>query len=445
LLAGAHLHEHNDTDDDGWADVAGYERGVFRPRLFWDGGDGRTAFFTAGATYENRDGGTMAGAVLPVTGLPYQEALETRRFDIGGSGQFVVRNRHVISIRAAAASQWHRHQFGDVLERDRHTTFFGEVAARTAVGRHTWVAGLAIERNTYDPADVPRFAYAFTVPGIFLQDDIAVRPWITLSASARLDYHSEYGLFFSPRLSAFLRSGDWSSRFSVSQGFFGPTPLTEETEAAGLARLQIVGPLEAERGRSVSADLTRNIGPLSTTFTLFASRVRKPLHVERSDRYELSSLQNSATNTGLELLATIRHEPFSLTASYTYVRARERLNDGQAIDVALTPRHSVGLVGMWEIENQVRIGLETYYTGSQRLEVNPFRETSRPYFIVGALAERRFGPARVFFNAENLTNVRQTRWDPLIRPAQSADGRWTVDAWAPLDGRVFNGGVRLDF
>jgi outer membrane receptor for ferrienterochelin and colicins len=41
--------------------------------------------------------------------------------------------------------------------------------------------------------------------------------------------------------------------------------------------------------------------------------------------------------------------------------------------------------------------------------------------------------------------VRQTRWDPVIRPTQSADGRWTVDAWAPLEGRVINGGLRIVF
>jgi hypothetical protein len=32
------------------------------------------------------------------------------------------------------------------------------------------------------------------------------------------------------------------------------------------------------------------------------------------------------------------------------------------------------------------------------------------------------------------------------RPVCDAiDGRWTVDAWAPLDGRVVNGGVRVQF
>jgi iron complex outermembrane receptor protein len=52
---------------------------------------------------------------------------------------------------------------------------------------------------------------------------------------------------------------------------------------------------------------------------------------------------------------------------------------------------------------------------------------------------------RLFLNLENLTNVRQTRWNCLLRPTRCPDGRWTVDAWAPLDGRVINGGVRLIF
>ena len=86
-----------------------------------------------------------------------------------------------------------------------------------------------------------------------------------------------------------------------------------------------------------------------------------------------------------------------------------------------------------------------YYTGRQRLEANPYRDISKPYVVVGVLAERRVGPLRLFINGENLTGVRQTRWDPILRPDRAIDGRWTVDAWAPLDGRVINGGVRFQF
>ena len=115
-------------------------------------------------------------------------------------------------------------------------------------------------------------------------------PKLSLSGSARLDHHSEYGTFFSPRVSALARAGHWTTRLSVGTGFFGPTPITEETEAAGLTRLEIRRPLEAERGLSTSFDVSRTDGPLSYTATLFASRIRDPLHVERSPSYVLSTL-----------------------------------------------------------------------------------------------------------------------------------------------------------
>ena len=52
---------------------------------------------------------------------------------------------------------------------------------------------------------------------------------------------------------------------------------------------------------------------------------------------------------------------------------------------------------------------------------------------------------KIFLNLENLGDVRQTHWDPLLLPSREVDGRWTVDGWAPLDGRVINGGARLNF
>jgi iron complex outermembrane receptor protein len=133
-----------------------------------------------------------------------------------------------------------------------------------------------------------------------------------------------------------------------------------------------------------------------------------------------------------------------LTASYAYVRSRE-FDDGAMADAALTPRHSAGVVGVYERHGAGRIGVELYYTGRQRLEDNPFASTSEPYLIVGALAERVWGAFRVFVNGENLTDVRQTKWHPLARPSRAVDGRWTVDAWSPLEGRNVNAGVRITF
>jgi outer membrane receptor for ferrienterochelin and colicins len=445
LLGSANGQSRDDVDADGWADLPRYSRALVRPRVFWDNKAGRSFFLTAGVTWENRTGGTIPGATLTASGEPYQEGLDTRRFDIGTSVQTLLGGT-VLSARGSATHQRQDHRFGSQLERDKHDTTFAELTLRHRVAHHTLIGGIAFERDAYRPIDLPRFAYTFTVPGLFVQDDVDVARWLAISASARLDDHSEYGTFLSPRLAALLRVAGWTSRVSYGTGFFAPTPLVEETEAAGLSRLTIVGPLRAERGRSRSLDISRPVGPVSMTLTVFGSTVRDPVEVERSDRFILANRRSSTTNTGLEALGIWRINDASIVANYAYVRAREG-EQGERVDVPLTPRHSVGIDGMWMWADGMdgRLGVEWYYTGVQRLEANPYRPESRPYHVFGVLFERRVGRYRLFVNGENLTDVRQTRWDPLLRPVRGVDGRWTVDAWAPLDGRNINGGVRVKF
>lgn len=90
--------------------------------------------------------------------------------------------------------------------------------------------------------------------------------------------------------------------------------------------------------------------------------------------------------------------------------------------------------------------------GRQRLEVTPYRPRRRRGGLeagivslrdIGMRVEKRVGPARLFLNVENLTNVRQTQWDSLLRPSRGVHGCSTEDAWAPVDGRVINGGCSL--
>jgi iron complex outermembrane receptor protein len=433
VLGSGHWHSRFDADDDGWSDLPQYDRGVIRPRLSWADDQGSSFFATAGGTFEDREGGSAF----------HVESLETRRFDAGFVAQ-TVRASKIISARAAITRQRHDHLFGDARERDRHDTAFGELAVRGVAGRHTWVFGGAFERDAYDPQDVPQFAHAFTIPGVFAQDDVDVADWLSVSASARLDHHNEYGTFVSPRVAALFRFGEWNSRVSAGMGFFGPSALTEETEAAGLTRLAVPLPLRAERGRSASVDLTRTVGALSYTLTVFGSRINDAARVTREEAYTLVNAPEPSTNAGAEVLATYRQEPIAFTATYAYVRSRE-FDRGGTTEAALTPRHSAGLVGMFERHGKGRIGVELYYTGRQRLEANPYAETSEPYVILGLLAERQWGAYRVFVNGENLTDVRQTKWHPLPRPSRGVDGRWTVDAWSPLEGVNINAGLRISF
>ena len=228
---------------------------------------------------------------------------------------------------------------------------------------------------------------------------------------------------------------------SAGTGYFASTPLTEETEAAGLTRLSMPRPLEAETGKSYSIDVTRVVGLVSLTgdAVRIVGRVIA-IEVERESRYEIYNADRPATNIGVELLATMRKAPFALTGTYAFVRSREQDGEPACSKSPLTPKHSLGLVGMWETRRRRarRHRVLLHRRAAARSESVSIAFES--VFDSRTAGRAQVRPLKVFLNAENLTNVRQTKFDPLVLPAQAIDGRWTVDAWAPLDGRTFNAG-----
>jgi iron complex outermembrane receptor protein len=450
VFTGWHRQDRADRDDDGWTDVPGYRRGVVRPRVYFEDGRGQSFFATIGATVEDRSGGTIPGRTAP-DGEAWRELNSTSRFDAGLVGRLAMGGSTFLAVRASGMSQRHRHRFGPTPEPDQHLTGFLEAALVGQAGPAGVVIGAAWQGDRYRSEAAPQFDFDFSVPAAFVQVEVDATAALALAASARLDHHNTYGTFLSPRISALVRPGErWTVRASGGAGYFGPTPLVEATEVTGLTGVTQPEPLRAERVTGGSLDLGFHAGPLELNATAFGSRVRHPVAVvdQRSVDGEPQVLRNQEGPTrtwGAELLARVHQEGLHVTASYTWLRGREMVPDSPTSrrEVPLNARHALGVVGMYEWEGSGRIGVEVYYTGRQALEDNPYRSQSPAYTILGALVEKQAGWARLFLNLENLTNVRQTRTDPLVRPTQGAGGRWTTDAWAPLEGRVVNGGVKV--
>ena len=80
---------------------------------------------------------------------------------------------------------------------------------------------------------------------------------------------------------------------------------------------------------------------------------------------------------------------------------------------------------------------------AEEIEENLTEGVAPGYFAINALAEIRIGNVGLFVNALNVTNVHQSHYAPLIRPSLGPGGNPITDVWAPLSGRTFNGGVRV--
>ncbi|MFC0679373.1 TonB-dependent receptor plug domain-containing protein [Lysobacter korlensis] len=452
LVGGYHDQTRQDLDEDGWIDMPAYQRWTMRPRLFWNSPDGGKALLTFGAMTEDRIGGTLPGALIP-DGEPFPLTQDTTRFDAGAVVELPMRETDTLHLRASAMTTDHRHRFGAVVEDDRHETVFAEASYASGFGETTWLAGVALQSDAFESRAFSAFDYRYTVPGVFAQAEHNLREDLTLAGSARWDDHSEYGSHFSPRVSLLYRPGNWSVRTSLGRGFYAPTPFVEEIEAAGLSRLEPLAGLEAETATTGSIDVGYARGGLETHVTLFASDIDDAVRLAPSapspdgtPRVQLVNADGPIRTRGSELLLRYRWQDLVVTGSYVFTDAAEQDPDGPGRRrVPLTPRHTAGLVAMWEQHGRGRVGLEAYYTGNQTLDDNPYRRTGRPYVELGALGEITLGKVSLFLNLENILNVRQTRYHPITRPQRAPDGRWTVDAWAPTDGFVVNGGVRIRF
>jgi iron complex outermembrane receptor protein/outer membrane receptor for ferrienterochelin and colicins len=452
LTAGAHRQGLEDFDQDGWIDLPGYERWTARPRLFWQGQNGAEVYATAGFMTEQRRGGTRTGRTV-ADGSAFPQDQDTTRLDGGMIADLPLSDSLAAQVRASGMVQDHEHVFGADREDDRHESYLIEASVSGDAGRTNWVAGVALQSERYASEAFPAFDYDYDVPGLFGQVDHDLNEDLSLSVSGRLDDHSTYGAQFSPRVTVLYRPGDWTFRGSVAEGFFAPTPFVEEIEAAGLSRLEPLSGNSEETARTYSLDAGYKRGSFEANTTLFAADLDGVTVLEpfagtpggALDRVRMVNMTGTTGLRGSELLLRYLWGDFKLTGSYLFLDSSEPLPGGGRQDIALTPRHTAGLVAMWERHGEFRAGLEMYYTGKQRVEDSPYRTVSDPYLDVGFLAEITRGSASWFINAENILDVRQTKEEPLLLPQRAPDGQWTTDIWSRNDGFIVNGGVRLKF
>ena len=268
-----------------------------------------------------------------------------------------------------------------------------------------------------------------------------------LEGGLRADWHSDYGSFLLPRVSLlFLPADDLTLRLGGGFGYKTPNLFVSEAESVqfqGLAPLQ-PDQLDAEKSAGINFDINYRIqlgtdSALSTNLLFFYTRIDDAVQLtENAGLNVFHQLDSHIDTRGLELNMVFSRGEISYVLGYTHIDARETSSGGD-IDLPLVSQHRVNNVLIWEREDNFRIGLEAYYYSPQPRSNDT---TGESYWIFGLMAEKQVGETvSLFLNFENFTDTRQTKFENIN--SGSLSNPIFREIYAPLDGFVANGGVRI--
>lgn len=450
LLVSGTRQDAADPDGDGWGDQPRARRWGIRPRFSYDEKNGRSLFLTAGYGYDDRQGGTLKNAIAP-DGLPFREGLTGQRADAGVTLRIPRADSGQVTVRAAVSTNGRKRLLGaGPVERDRISTGFAELT-RTFAGKSGAVLfGAALQRDSYRNELNSAFDHNWVTPGLFSTADRDLGP-VTVSASVRADRNSRFGMEVTERLAMLAHPfEEWSVRVSGGTGFAPPSSMTEEVEAIGLRAIK-PSALVPERSRGLMLDINGSMLGAEVLLTAYGSAIDRAVQLtDLGDAARSGALHNAHGPTrtaGVEGAAIWRFNSDSkLLITYGHARGTrpDAMTDRREA-IPLLNRHRAGADLMLEKPGVYRVGIEGIYYGRQRLDDNPYLQTSKPYVYTMALAMRQVGRLELVANFENLLNVRQTDYQSLLLPAPTVGGRWTTDVWAPLEGFMANVAVRYSW
>lgn len=326
---------------------------------------------------------------------------------------------------------------------------FTELTWNHSKERTQWVAGvnlltddLAEERRSADPAR----DYHFNTYGVFVQNAWTPSEKFTLETGLRGDYVNQFGFELLPRISALLRiAPKVTSRLGGGFGYKTPTVFTEEAERIQFVNLQPISHNGTQNERSVGGNWDINyrteMGPVrfSLNHMFFFTRLNHPLVLTEvtGGKMEFRNADGHIDTKGMETNLRFLFGDFKLFVGYTYTDANTHYS-GEKNWLPLTARHRLNNVLMYEIEEKLKFGLEGYYFSRQHLSDGSF---GKPYWITGFMAEKIWEKFSLYINFENFTNTRQTKFDTIY--TGTIDSPVFRDIYAPVEGFVVNGGIKL--
>ena len=234
-------------------------------------------------------------------------------------------------------------------------------------------------------------------------------------------------------------------RLGGGLGYKTPTVFTEDAERIQFRNVLPLDLTTVEAEKSIGSNFDINyrtpIGEnisFSINTLLFYTKVSNPIILTPiSDHYQFLQPKGYLDTKGVEANIKLSFHDFKLFVGYTLADVNEHYND-TTTQFPLVAKHRLNNVLMYEIEEKLKIGLEAYYFSPQLLND---RTTGQDYWICGFMVEKLWEHFSIFINFENFLDTKQTDFDMIY--TGSITNPIFRDIYAPVDGFVINGGIKI--
>ena len=429
-----------------------FDRYTFNPKIFFYFNDKTTMYFGVNATLENRIGGDIKYIEGKGDSIhSYFEKNKTNRYSTQLSLDHKINDNSKLSFKNSVSYYNREIKIPNYTFSGVQLSSYTEVNYNYKKEKSEWIAGVnyltdkftQVKHNTIIPVN-----YNQNTIGVFVQNTWNASKVITLETGLRGDYQNQYGFFLLPRISALFKiNKHFSSRIGGGLGYKTPTVFTEDGEKI---QFKNVLPIDvkntnAEKSYGGNFDINYRTGlfndkvSFSINQLFFYTRIDNPLVLTPTANGYFQYLQpNGFIDTkGMETNIKLTYKNFKLFIGYTLADVKQHFN-GTTTTFPLVARHRLNNVLVYEIEDKLKIGLEAYYFSPQKLNDGT---TGKQYWLTGFMIEKLWDNFSIFANFENFTDTRQTKFDTIY--TGTITNPTFRDIYAPVDGFVINGGIKL--